>query len=322
MPDIGKVSHIARHANPSALEKKGGAQQTSAVRKASTANTTQKGPEASSKSSKSETRRVVGSSRDQLIRGFRSLGVDYQALGMRSDSTIDTRLSSRLKQRERRRQDNLERIFKKALDYAPDKMSADELDLDWLQSFTTQAEDISNPAMQKLWAKILATETARPGSFSLRTLATLRQLTSREADVLRRAQAITAYDPAHMSYKILTGYYRKPNLFTYLTLDKPVHLNIARAGVSYPDLLTLSHLDIMYPSAIEGGELVKNSEVGLHYGEKQLRLQAQRTALVLTYHKFTAQGEELLKLIPASPNSTYLGMLEEQFSRDFSLTLS
>ncbi|RUO27944.1 TIGR03899 family protein [Aliidiomarina sedimenti] len=270
---------------------------------------------------RSETRKAIGSSRDQLVRSFRCLGINYQELGMSSETTVQSRLKSRLQQRERRRQDNLERIFKQALDFAPDKMSGDELDLDWLQSFVAQAEDISNPSMQKLWAKILASESARPGSFSLRSITTLRQLTSREADVLRRAQGLTAYDPLHLSYKIITGYYRRPSLFTYLTLDKPVQLNIARAGLSYPDLLTLSQLDIMYPSTIESGELTKGQSIKLNYGEKVLELTAQRRGLVMTYHKFTAQGEELLKLIPSAPQTPYLGLVEDHFSRDFSLSV-
>lgn len=262
------------------------------------------------------------SSREQLLRGFRNLGVDYRQLGIKSDSTLDSRIEKRRLQELRRQQNNLERIMKLALDYAPDRASNDDLDLDWLQNFTSHAQDISNPAMHQLWSRILATESAKPGSFSLRTLSTLRQLTSREADVLRRAHGLTGFDASNHSFKIMTGYYRRPNLFTWLTLNKPIQLNIAKVGLSYPDLLTLSDLGVLYPSAIESAEIGKNQTVELNYAGRKLRMQAQSSALVLTYYKFTAQGEELLRLLPAVSHSGYLDLVEEHCSRDFAISLS
>jgi uncharacterized repeat protein (TIGR03899 family) len=260
------------------------------------------------------------SSRDQLVKGFRALGVDANQLSMRADSTVQSRLQERLQKREQRRQDNLERILRHALDFAPDKGSQDDLDIDWLHSFMQQAEDISNPAMQKLWAKILASESARPGSFALRTLTTLKTLTIREADILRRAQALTLYDARLNSYKIITGYYRKPTLLTWLTLHTPVQLNIGKAGLSYPDLLTLSELGLMYPNGIESGELTKQRSYDFSAGAGTLTLTPQVPSLVLTYHKYTPQGEELLRLIPSESKGEYLNLLKEHFSRHFSCT--
>ena len=264
----------------------------------------------------------AASSRDQLLRGFRSLGVDYRQIGMKSDTPLDTRIEKRRLQKLRRQQNNLEHILKLALDYAPARSGHDDLDLDWLENFTTQAQDISNPAMQQLWSRILAAESAKPGSFSLRTLATLRQLTTREADVLRRAQGLTGLDQHHLSYKIITGYYRRPSLFTWLTLDKPTQLNIAKVGISYPDLLTLSDLGVLYPSAIESAEMAKGQTIELQYSGRKLQLVAQRSALVLTYYKFTAQGEELLRLLPPAAPDAYLELIGEHYSRDFAITNS
>lgn len=261
----------------------------------------------------------TASSRDDLLKGFKSLGIDYRDISAGAEVPLRQRVKKREQSDLCRRQTNLEKILKLALDYAPNKLNNENIDLDWLQSFSNQAENISNPAMQKLWAKILASEGAKPGSFSLRSLAILRLLTSREADVLRRAQSLTGYDSQQRSYKIITGYYRRPSLFTWLTLDKPVAFNIAKAGMSYPDLLTLSDLGILYPSAIESGELPRGQEVTINYGGERMQLISQRNGLVLTYYKYTAQGEELLRLIPPSSQQRYLQLIEEGLARDFSL---
>ncbi|MCL5049796.1 MAG: TIGR03899 family protein [Firmicutes bacterium] len=259
------------------------------------------------------------SSREQLVRGFRSLGLDYRQLGMKSDTPLDARIDKRFKQQRRREQSNIEQIFKLALDFAPDNRPNESLDLDWLHTFIQHAQQISNPAMQQLWSRILASESARPGSFSIRTLTTLRQLTSREADVLRRAYSVTGHDVQQGSYKILTGYYRKPTVFTWLTLDKPTVVNIAKAGFSYPDILLLSELGVLYPSAIESSELHKGQSVTMQFGSKRMRLNAERNGLVLTYYKFTPQGEELLRLLPAGSHDTYLGLLQEHCTKDFAV---
>lgn len=261
------------------------------------------------------------SSREQLLRGFRSLGLDYRELAMKAETTLDSRIEKRRLKKLRQQQSNLEQILKLALNYAPDRSTNEELDLDWLQNFTSQAENISNPGMQQLWSRILATESAKPGSFSLRTLAILRQLTNREADILRRAHGLTGFDANNHSNKLITGYYRRPNLFTWLTLDTPTQLNIAKAGLNYPDLLTLSDLGVLYPSAIESSEMAKGQHIELHYsGGRKLQMVAQRSALVLTYYKFTPQGDELLRLLPPTAPVAYLELLAEHCSRDFVVT--
>lgn len=257
------------------------------------------------------------SSRDRLIHGFRHLGIDYRQLGMKSDSTLDDRYKKRRQQEARRAQSNLEQIFKLALDYAPASSAQESLDLDWLHIFTEHAQQISNPSMQQLWARILAAESAKPGSFAMRTLTLLRRLTTRDADVLARAQSLTAHDPQHGSYKIVTGYYRKPNIFTLVTLDKPVQLNIARAGLSYPDLLTLSELGVLYPSAIESAEMSAGASFELQYGTTRVQLQTRRRSIVMTYYKYTAQGEELLRLLPAASHEPFIQLLEDYCSKDF-----
>ena len=257
-----------------------------------------------------------GSSRDQLVRGFHALGVDYRQI-KHNESTFAERYEKRRLHMVRRAQQNLESIFKLALDYAPAQSTHDGIDLDWLSIFTDHAQQISNPSMQQLWARILAAESSKPGSFAVRTLTILQRLTTRDADVLTRAQSLTAYDFQQSSYKIMTGYYRKPTIFTWVTLDHALPLNIARAGLSYPDLLTLSDLGVLYPTAIESAELSTSSQVGLQFGNTKIQLQPKRRSLVTTYYKYTAQGEELLRLLPSTNHEPFIQLLTDHCSKDF-----
>lgn len=64
------------------------------------------------------------------------------------------------------------------------------LTIDWFVRFFEDAGNISDEQMQELWAKVLAGEIKQPGSFSLRTLEVLRNLSKEEAEIL---QEIASY---------------------------------------------------------------------------------------------------------------------------------
>jgi hypothetical protein len=57
-----------------------------------------------------------------------------------------------------------------------------EIDTDWLNLFTKYAETKSNEDVQKIWARILASEIRTPGSTSLRTLEFLASVDTTEAN--------------------------------------------------------------------------------------------------------------------------------------------
>jgi hypothetical protein len=101
---------------------------------------------------------------------------------------IEDRARERIRRREQRRQRNLEAIAKKAIEataqITESEGSTDSLpDDDWVHRFLRSCEDISNEEMQVLWGKLLAGEVACPGTFSLQTLATVKLLGKKDAEV-------------------------------------------------------------------------------------------------------------------------------------------
>ncbi len=79
-----------------------------------------------------------------------------------------------------RKAENRVRIAKLTYDYAADKdtngANSGPPDEDWMNVFTRLAEDASSDRLQDLFARILAGEVVRPGSFSLATLRTVAEL--------------------------------------------------------------------------------------------------------------------------------------------------
>ena len=69
-----------------------------------------------------------------------------------------------------------------------------EYDFDWFVRFFDAVSAISNEDMQRLWAKILNGEIQQQGSFSFRTLETLRNLSQMEAEIFCNTASIVLND--------------------------------------------------------------------------------------------------------------------------------
>lgn len=88
-----------------------------------------------------------------------------------------------------RQERNLENIIDIAsgeLSYQNDNVSDAPVDEDWISRFFNIAKDVNSEEMQCIWGKILAGEIASPGSFSLRTLDTIRNIGKKEADAFQK----------------------------------------------------------------------------------------------------------------------------------------
>lgn len=96
-------------------------------------------------------------------------------------SQIEWRAKQRINQLEMRRQSNVESIVSNAISQLPPEVDPLPVDEDWVIRFFNVSQDFSNQEMQQLWAKLLAGEIAKPGSFTYRTLDIVRGLTQTDA---------------------------------------------------------------------------------------------------------------------------------------------
>ena len=113
--------------------------------------------------------------------------------------------------------------------------------------------------------------------------------------------------------------YKKPSLFSFLRLQNKSHLNLSKAGLNFPDILTLIDIDILYGQEIESAELKFGDEYKLAFKNTTLTLKAKTSGLVLNYYKLTQTGNELTQLSNTSINTQFKHQLETIFVRDFEL---
>ena len=109
-----------------------------------------------------------------------------QQIGANADiklEQIKIRGLARIAAEAQRTQERLDDIGCKALAQFSADARPQDVDEDWVERFVSHARMVGDPEMRTLWARILAGEVNKPGSYSRRTLSTLSDLTKGEAEI-------------------------------------------------------------------------------------------------------------------------------------------
>lgn len=210
-----------------------------------------------------------------------------------ADRDILDRAKARIVYRELQRQTNIEAIAEAAIKELPDQVSTDKVDEDWRTRFFDIAENISNSDMQALWGKVLAGEVAKPGSYSLRALDVLKNLTKHEAHLFQLIRGMT----------FLNQYILKIN--SLASFDK--------YGLTYTGLLELRNAGI-----VQEGDLL-NVTFSIDPADHQVLLPNNDLWVLITCPasptvqfetvKLTSSASELISLIEPNANMLYLNDL-------------
>ncbi|BCO20415.1 TIGR03899 family protein [Alteromonas sp. KC3] len=260
----------------------------------------------------------VDVSRQRMLSWFARVGISPSMLS--PDPKKQKHAIERRKQiLETQKASNLQAVLNIALNVTINEQTTENLDPDWFFAFSTMAEEIYSPPMQELWGKIFAVEVARPGSFSLRTLQLLKTLTHRDAKIFSKAVSVASKRNNDPVPRILVGFHRRKGLFSFLKRPVPEHVNLASIGLSYPDLLSLQEMKLIYASEIESGEYTEGQKVSLRCVNDTIDLTCQTSGVALVYYKFTPVGSELYTLVGKSPNEPYLAALKTVLGEVFSI---
>ncbi|EIM73765.1 hypothetical protein A33O_14335 [Nitratireductor aquibiodomus RA22] len=96
-------------------------------------------------------------------------------------SEIEERGLLRLVREEGKKQENIESITMKSIEYLKDDAEPETLDDDWLSHFFERSRFFSEEDTQRIWAKLLAEEANNPGKISRRTIDKLSSLDKTDA---------------------------------------------------------------------------------------------------------------------------------------------
>jgi hypothetical protein len=209
---------------------------------------------------------------------------------------IEARAKERIASRERRRQKNIEAIMEKAETALPETVSETAVDDDWVARFFEECQDIKNEEMQNVWAKLLAGEVARPGSFSLRTLALVK--------VLRK-------EDAHLFTRLCAYIWMFPNGPCAIINDDP-QPGTASNELNFEQLTHLEALGLITFQPLSGFTLTFTTNpprpmlTALYYGQLHLlKLPENSKCLQIGKLMLTAVGKELAPVAGSGPDEDY-----------------
>ena len=173
-------------------------------------------------------------------------------------------------------------------------------DFDWYTRYYEACGNVSDEDLQTVWAKILAGEIRRPGSYSLRTLEHLRNITKEEAMLFLKV--------CEASIRIGRN-----------TILPRIDSYQAGKGISYDDIIKLDDCglvksDATLTSTLHIGEqyaLLTNSDSWVLLARKRVDAERKGTyGLELSAFLFTQTGSELFSVVGIDSERDYSEICE------------
>ncbi len=259
------------------------------------------------------------SARKKVLLLGRQLGLATEREYRPANASVAERAKHRADKLSSQYQTNVETIFSLAISYTPSDVTGVELDPDWSHQFFMMAEQIHNRKMQDLWARILSSEIVNPGNFSLRTLALLKQLTHREAQILEKALGMAAKVNNEQRLKLISGYRLSGGMGQYFRKTTSVNLGLSQFGLPYSSILTLVDAGIIHSSEFETGLPNHKTPIQFSVQGTQMKLTPKSGNLLFSYYRLTPIGDELAQLVLPKPDQEYLKALQLLFAKDFKI---
>ena len=183
-----------------------------------------------------------------------------------------------------------------------DPSAPPEMDLaaDWFYRWRSCAGEVSATQLQDLLGRILAGEIKAPGTFSLRTLDFVRNLSADEARMIARLAPFVSSN-AKLAWCF----------DDHLLEDYGFSNNDAIQLESLGILASLNHAGLGRKAVIESGNLTD-----IVYGEHVLQLRAgpSPSSFTLPGWSVTPVGAQVVSLCSSAPNFNYLNKLAHVFS--------
>ncbi|XLX41720.1 DUF2806 domain-containing protein [Ectopseudomonas mendocina] len=167
-----------------------------------------------------------------------------------------------------------------------------EIEKDWLYAWRGHAEKVSSEELQSLWGRVLAGEVKQPGTFSLRTMDFIKNLTKSEAELIEKVGQFVISDAIFR--KLDTSFKEKGIVYSDLLFLQSIGLitGVESSGLSFTLRSASEESYINYILSEEKLIILEDPDPN-----KVVRIEA---------YSVTALGKEIFKLAGAKVDLTYL----------------
>ena len=221
----------------------------------------------------------------------------YQGTDISVELNIEDTISQKIQFQETKRLLNTRSVVVEAANRLGDKeVPNTEPDHDWTARFFNHVQDVSTEEMQSLWAKVLAGEVEQPGSTSLLTLDTLRNLDQSTASMFRRFCSASVY--LTVGGTIIDA--RVPSLGGNVSQN-----SLEQYGLGYLTLIRLNEHGLVVPDfdSWRGLPAVLLQKVGILFQGNKWHMSLRESEEMLKLHgvAMTNSGMELSKIVEIEP---------------------
>jgi uncharacterized repeat protein (TIGR03899 family) len=259
---------------------------------------------------------AIPTAKNRAVKLARRHGIDALIAGKQTSSTFSQRAKARQQVEAAQQQKNLEQILALVEKQCSDEAGS-EVDPDWFNAYLTLASNSQSRAMQQLWSQILTKEIVTPGSFSVKALNTLTQMTQREAMWFQRACLLSSQLGNDPNNKLVVGALR-PASNLGLRRTRLAKVSLGKHRLSYSQLMQLAELGLLFERELETTPAAGQDLVMTQSGQRWL-MRPRGKATRILYYRMTHIGDELAQLIPVSPIENYQQELIEELSGFFEI---
>lgn len=177
-------------------------------------------------------------------------------------------------------------------------VSDNPVDDDWITRLFQIVKDVNSEEMQFVWGKILAGEIEQPGSFSLRTLDVIRNITKQDAEVFQKIVPLVMQTAGSQ----------------FISSSSDI---LSQFGISYESILRLDECGLLNSSGMLSINLyVTNHKDASVYNKETLihiiGTDAEEIKISFGVHALTRAGSELYKILDFTANNEYSSAFAEE----------
>ena len=222
-----------------------------------------------------------------------------------SQQELAIRAGRRLLAEAERKQYNLEQVYVNAAKEIDDVSAEPEksIDDDWLTRLNSIVEDVSDEEMQFVWGKILAGEYKKPGSFSMRTLDVVRNLSRADAELFEKIAPFVIQ--------------KRGDLFIPAESEFRELLN--NNNVYYSHLMKLFDSGLLRSTQAELNLFINREEQEYWHNGHQvlviLKEVDQEKRIQVSVNLLTSAGKELFSILEATPDREFFFDFAKQIKR-------
>lgn len=203
-----------------------------------------------------------------------------------------------------RQEKNLENVIDIAASEVQDaeEISDAPVDEDWIARLFSIVKDMNSEEMQQVWGKILAGEIKQPGSFSMRTLDTIRNLSKRDAEDF---QKILPFVLSRGQDSFVTS---KQKVLDKFDINYSTIMRLSESGLLKPQSLVQYNFSI---SAAKGGTVYSKNRMIYFCGKDE-----NETEISIGVYELTKAACELMEILSYDSDSEYVLSLADSIFSD------